>query len=726
MADLTGRTLGQYRLHELIGHGGMADVYRATQPSIGREVAIKVLPAHFLQDRTFLERFTREVQVIAGLQHPHILPVYDFGEQDGTPYIVMAYLAGGSLADRIHREGGLPLAEAARLVEQIADGLEYAHEKGIIHRDFKPSNVLLDAKGNAYLADFGIAKVAESTAQLTGSGIVGTPTYMAPEMSHSGGVSPLVDVYALGVTLYQMLTGRAPYEADTPMGVLMAHLSQPIPDARDLRPDLPDAVQQVIERAMAKEPRDRYPSPRDLARDLAAAVAGRPLAEATRPALHGAATLVETPSAFAATLPDVPSTGPTASAIPEGRPVQPPVIAPARPARRRSAWMGVVVGGVVLVALCVVAGILFLPGFLPGLLNPASTGGTGVEPTRVAVGQPPTDRPPATAAPTEVPQAARVAVVLVGEENDRGFNEYALRGAREAAEELGLAFDYAASPDSSAGQQRIESFAAEGYGLIVTVGFLPGDGLAQVAVAHPDVRFVIIDHQYNPDASGHCPGDPVTVTDDCYRDVLPNVTSVIFAEDEAGYLAGYLAGCMTQTGVVGSVAGMEIPPVQRFVTGYQHGARSINPGVQTLNVYLPSFTDPTSGHQAAQQQIANGADVIFAVAGYTGNGALLAAHEAGLMAIGVDVDQYYTYPEVAASLLTSASKYVDLAAANVVRDFAAGRLEPGVQRGTVANGGVGLAPYHDWQTRIPQACQDAVEAAREGLASGTLDTGWED
>ena len=275
MADLTGSTLGQYHIQQMIGHGGMADVYLADQTSIGRQVAVKVLPAHFLQDRTFLQRFMQEVKVIAGLQHPHILPVYDFGEHEGMPYIVMAYLTGGSLADRIHQSGGLPLPDVTRLVQQIADGLAYAHENGIIHRDFKPSNVLLDGKDNAYLADFGIAKITESTAQLTGSGVVGTPAYMAPEMAQRGGVTSLVDVYAVGITLYQMLTGHQPYEADTPMGVLMAHMNQPIPDVREERPDLPDAVQTVIERAMAKDPMDRYQSPEELAQELARAAAGQ-------------------------------------------------------------------------------------------------------------------------------------------------------------------------------------------------------------------------------------------------------------------------------------------------------------------------------------------------------------------------------------------------------------------------------------------------------------------
>jgi len=303
---------------------------------------------------------------------------------------------------------------------------------------------------------------------------------------------------------------------------------------------------------------------------------------------------------------------------------------------------------------------------------------------------------------------ARVAVVLdTGGENDRSFNEYTLKGAREASEELGLDFAYVVSEAATDYERNIENFVSEGYNLIITVGFLMGDATAAAAKAHPDVHFAIIDYAY-----------------DSYDD-LPNVTSLMFAEDEVGYLAGVLAGCMTQTNVVSTVSGMEIPPVQKYVIGFQTGARSVNPDVETLNVYIPDFNDPATGKQAGQEQIANGSDVIFGVGGNTGNGGLLAASEDGLMAIGVDVDQYFTYPEVQASLITSAQKNMDVAAGQAVRDFAAGKLEAGVRTGTVENGGVGLAPYHDWDSQIPQECKDAVQNAYDGLKNGSIDTGWE-
>jgi len=253
------QTFGNYTILEQIGKGGMSIVYRATQASIGRSVAVKVLLGSLIeQDKLFIDRFNREVQVAANLQHPHILPVYDFGIHEDKPYIVMAYLQGGTLSDRI-QQGPMSLSEVLSITSQIAGALDFAHNQGIIHRDIKPSNVMLDKQGNAYLADFGLAKISgEGGTNLTGSGMVGTPDYMAPDFSEEGGVTPAVDIYALGVTIFQMFAGHVPFRASTPMGVIMAHLSQPIPDINTVRSDLPETIQQVIATAMAKKAGERY------------------------------------------------------------------------------------------------------------------------------------------------------------------------------------------------------------------------------------------------------------------------------------------------------------------------------------------------------------------------------------------------------------------------------------------------------------------------------------
>jgi basic membrane protein A and related proteins len=312
------------------------------------------------------------------------------------------------------------------------------------------------------------------------------------------------------------------------------------------------------------------------------------------------------------------------------------------------------------------------------------------------------------------------AVLDTGGENDKSFNEFTLKGAREAAEAAGVDFSYIVSEAASDYEKNIQNFLDEDCGMIVTVGFLMGDQTAAAAKANPDVKFAIVDYSYFPGA-----GCDEGVAD-CYSEEggLSNVTSLMFAEDEVGYLAGTLAACMTESNVIGTVSGMEIPPVVKFVTGYQTAAKNVNPDIETLNVYIPDFNDPATGKQAGQTQISQGADVIFGVGGNTGNGGLLAAHEQGLMAIGVDVDQYFTYPEVSASLITSAAKNMDVATGQAVEDFLAGELQGGIRTGTVANGGIGLAPYHDWETQIPDECKAAVDAAAEGLAAGTIDTGY--
>jgi serine/threonine-protein kinase len=273
MTDLVGHNLGQYYVTAQIGKGGMATVYQATQTSMKRTVAIKVLPRTLTHEEKFLERFYREVQIVASLQHPYILPVYDYGEYDGSPYIVMAYMSGGTLADLIAQEGAMKPGEVMRMVQQMADALDYAHSKGVIHRDFKPYNVLLDENRNTYLTDFGLAKISEASQQLTATGILGTPSYMAPEQAEPNELTPAADVYALGVTTFHMLTGRIPYEAPTPLGILMAHMTQPIPDIRKMRPDLPEETQLVIDRSMAKSVDGRFPAAGALAQALAYALA---------------------------------------------------------------------------------------------------------------------------------------------------------------------------------------------------------------------------------------------------------------------------------------------------------------------------------------------------------------------------------------------------------------------------------------------------------------------
>lgn len=258
MEDLTGKQLGPYQVVAPLGEGGMAAVYKAFQPGVERYVALKILPRHYASDPEFVGRFQQEAKILAHLQHPHILPVFDYGQADGYTYIVMPFLQNGDLTDLLKGQP-LTLPQVRRIIAQIGDALDYAHQQGLVHRDVKPNNVLLDERGNCLLSDFGITKIVEGTAKFTVTGgIIGTPDYMSPEQGMGRKLDGRSDIYALGVMLFQMVTGRVPYKADTPMAVLFKHVTDPLPLPRQLNPDIPEAVEQVILKALAKRPEDRF------------------------------------------------------------------------------------------------------------------------------------------------------------------------------------------------------------------------------------------------------------------------------------------------------------------------------------------------------------------------------------------------------------------------------------------------------------------------------------
>ncbi len=264
--------IGRYEILNELGRGGMATVYRAFDPRFKRSVAIKVLPREFLHDPGFRARFDREAQTIATLEHPAIVPVYDFGEEGGQPYLVMRYMPGGSLSDRLKR-GPLTVQQAGDILNRLASALERAHQIGVIHRDLKPQNVLFDQYGNAFLSDFGSAYLVQASSALTGDAIIGTPAYMSPEQARGDEeLDGRSDIYALGAILFEMLTGRQPYEADTPMGVAVKHITEPVPRILEVKSDLPQALEEIISRAMAKQRTDRFETPLEMARALGSLV----------------------------------------------------------------------------------------------------------------------------------------------------------------------------------------------------------------------------------------------------------------------------------------------------------------------------------------------------------------------------------------------------------------------------------------------------------------------
>lgn len=263
----------------------MATVYLAHDPRFGRDVALKAIGVGYNDDPTFRNRFEREARTIATLEHPAIVPVYDFGEDNDQLYLVMRYMTNGTLTDRIVM-GPMAGERAISIIRRIADALDHAHKNGVIHRDLKPGNILFDQYERAYLSDFGIVKLAaEGTdTDLTGSGVIGTPAYMSPEQIHGDVViDGRSDIYTLGVILFEMLTGRKPYRAETPVKQMMAHVMDPIPDISQFLPDFPSDCVTVIQKALAKEPNDRYQTAQDLTADLSATLTGNRYSPIPRP-----------------------------------------------------------------------------------------------------------------------------------------------------------------------------------------------------------------------------------------------------------------------------------------------------------------------------------------------------------------------------------------------------------------------------------------------------------
>lgn len=395
MTDLTGTTLGRYQVLARLGRGGMAEVYKGYQPNLDRYVAIKVLHPSMVEEADFVERFQREARNVARLRHPNIVQVVDSDVQGDFYFMVMEYLDGPTLRaalEEVHRRGEeMPLGVALRIVSDVAAALNYAHEMGVVHRDVKPANIMLDRTGRVILTDFGVAKMLSGT-KLTATGtVLGTPAYMSPEQGAGQPGDARSDIYSLGVVLYELATGRLPYDADTPLAILLKHAHDPLPLPRTVNPSLPEKVERILLRALAKAPAIRYQTVQAMLDDIASLP----------------------PKTIPQSQPGALDTRTLAARAPMGPPAPPPRTPP--PARVPEQSTGArprgrfLLGGGVVLAIVGCLGLVGLVGLALVLTGTVPLGGlaavlpTPATATSVPSSVPPTRTPPPTPAPVEAP-----------------------------------------------------------------------------------------------------------------------------------------------------------------------------------------------------------------------------------------------------------------------------------------------------------------------------------
>ncbi len=419
---LIGRLVGRYQLQQLLGTGGTARVYRALDQSLKRDVAVKILNDDALLDPEFIQRFDREARTLAGLRHSNIVQIYDYGQQDGLNYIVTQFIPGQTLEEELDglnaRGQRMATDKVIQTLTQISSALDYAHAQGIVHRDIKPGNVIRDSSGDAVLTDFGIAKAAVGGEGVTQVGtVIGTPAYLSPQQAQGTSLSAASDIYALGILAYELLTGRAPFEDDNPMSVLLDHVQTPPPAPSTLRPDLPVAVDQAVLKALAKDPSARFPSAGAFVRALGSAWATPvaapapfhsqpttvnpayvpPVAPATPPVdIHNQQTAVNQippqprPQAVPRPAPSAPAALPSQ---PKAVPAQPKVY-------RHTPWP---------LFLGLLLGLLLIGGVVAALRNTSDDAPVATLPSAVPTQLPATSEPtvePPTAEPTEAQPTA--------------------------------------------------------------------------------------------------------------------------------------------------------------------------------------------------------------------------------------------------------------------------------------------------------------------------------
>ncbi len=710
---------GRYIVQRQLGAGAMAEVYLVTDTHRQAPVALKMLRADLALDTAFEDYFRKEAHVMQALQHPNIVRFYEPLRDGEMFFLVLDYIDGPNLQQYLFRQKLLPIADALHIAQVLATALDYAHANGVIHRDLKPANVLLASNGTILLSDFGVARVAGSTT--TTAGMVGSPAYMAPEQIRGGAMTAATDQYSLAILLWELIAGRRPFVGATPglrdatLGerVLDEHLNYPPPSGV-----LPAELDLPLRNALSKRASQRFSTCTEMVQQVIRCSAAVPTTSQ-----QWSAKILATQTPTPPPLPPGPTPGPP-----------PPPPPPWPPVPRFVIYLAG--------ALLLILGITFSVAYsLTGNQNPADIASQSTLAVATALTAAPADTqvPAAATAPTAVPAPAAAEVAApaaykacvafdTGGLGDKGFNDLAMKGLDDA-KAAGYDTAYAEAQGATDYAGNIQRLIDEGCQTIVTVGFTQGEATVAATLANPEINFGQVDATWPEAGADFTPG---TADDLPYP---PNFTGLDFQIDQASMLAGYLAAGFSKTGKIGTYGGAQFPGVTRFMDGMYAGIKYYNEKnkakVKLLGWDAAKQTgtfvggdnpwgDPAKGEQLAQAFMDQGADIVHPIAGGTGNGTIKAMLAAGKYAIGVDTDQAISLPEYTRALMTSAQKAIDVAVLDLIKKNDGGDSGGENYIGTLANNGVAMAPFHDFEGKFAADLVAAVDALKADIASGKV------
>ncbi len=746
-----GQTLNKrYQIQELLGQGGMSAVYKALDPNLRRIVAIKMVHPHLSSDESFIKRFMEEAAAIASLRHPNIVQVFDFNSDEDINYMVMEYLPGETLQARLQRlnknQRKMTIDEAVQITINVCDGLSYAHKRGMVHRDIKPANIMLDINNQAILMDFGIVKIVGSAAHTLTGAVIGTANYMAPEIIRSEPADQRSDIYSLGITCYEMLSGSPPFEADSAMTIMMMHLNDPIPNLELIRDDLPKDLVKIVYKMLSKDRKDRYQTVDELSGDLRELTQKITTTELETPQAERSqsdqaeiniSTQIISPPEDAnnhATMVELPENTKRVDEIPATL-----IEIPEKPQiKERIGKKKRINGGIValIAGLLVITAILIIGlstswfGFSEKALvvNPGLTATSQImseEPTieqntlatQTTIHPVEADNLKATELADQMEKEKFLVCLLTDSGSLAGspFLENAFMGIERAQDELGVRGEYLESNDESQYEMLLNQFIEMKCGLIISAGYMLGDITIRYAEMHPDTKFSVLDFAEN--------------------NGLPNLMNSVYQIDQASFMAGYLAAAMTKTETVATFGGMPIPPVEMFMDGFARGVQFYNEAkgknVRVIGwnmedpggrIFIDSFDNQGLGEEIANEFLSQSADIIYPVAGSAGLGSAAAVlnHGSGYI-IGVDSDWAEKYPEFAPILLTSSIKRMDQTIFALIQVTMEGNFRGERYIGNLENEGVGLAPFHDSEATIPDEVKVELEEIRELIITGQIE-----